>query len=195
MVISKTIQYMVSVENKNPFRLSYKSSYDENEQVLFDAGVFNDAGETIQDADVSIVLSGENDNEFKFTFSNNNGVYTLNAGFLPPGIYSFRATAKIGGKSLLSNGRIVVTALQSELTDLVADYSLLRSLSNKTGGLFFNFSNSADLEKSILNQKNIKPVIYSRKSLAEAISLKWIFFLLACLLSTEWFLRKRSGGY
>ncbi|MFM7177503.1 MAG: hypothetical protein ACKO0X_08790, partial [Bacteroidota bacterium] len=132
---------------------------------------------------------------FKFTFSNNNGVYTLNAGFLPPGIYSFRATAKIGGKSLLSNGRIVVTALQSELTDLVADYSLLRSLSNKTGGIFFNFSNSADLEKSILNQKNIKPVIFSRKSIAEAISLKWIFFLLACLLSTEWFLRKRSGGY
>ncbi|MFM7176011.1 MAG: carboxypeptidase-like regulatory domain-containing protein [Bacteroidota bacterium] len=161
MVISKTIQYMVSVENKNPFRLSYKSSYDENEQVLFDAGVFNDAGETIQDADVSIVLSGENDNEYKFTFSNNNGVYTLNSGFLPPGIYSFRATAKIGNKNLLSTGRIVVTALQSELTDLVADHSLLRSLSNKTGGLFFNFNNSTDLEKSILNQKNITCYLFS----------------------------------
>ena len=195
MVISKTIQYMVSVENKNPFRLSFKSSFNENEQVLFDAGVFNDAGETIKDADVSIVFSGENGNEFKFTFSNNNGVYTLNAGFLPPGIYAFRASAKIGNKSLSSTGRIVVTALQSELTDLVADHNLLRSLSNKTGGIFFNFNNSSELENSILNQKNVKSVIYSRKSLSEAISLKWIFFLLASFLTAEWFLRKRSGGY
>ncbi|MFM2190849.1 MAG: hypothetical protein RL491_1235 [Bacteroidota bacterium] len=195
MVISKSIQYMVSVENKNPFRLSYKSSFDENEQVLFDAGVFNDAGESIKDADVSIVFTGESNNEYKFTFSNNNGVYTLNAGFLPPGIYAFRASAKTGSKSLSVNGRIVVTALQSELTDLVANHNMLRSLSNKTGGLFFNLNNSSELENSILNQKNIKPVIYSRKSLSEAISLKWIFFLLACFLSAEWLLRKRSGGY
>ncbi|MFN5223594.1 MAG: hypothetical protein ACK5DJ_05355 [Bacteroidota bacterium] len=195
MVISKCIQYMVSIENKNPFRLSYKSSFDENEQVLFDAGVFNDAGETIKDADVSIVFSDENNNDFKFTFSNNNGVYTLNAGFLPPGIYTFSSSAKTGSKNLSYSGRIVVTALQSELTDLVADHNILRSLSNKTGGLFFNLNKSTELENSILNQKNIKPIIYSRKSLSEAISLKWIFVLLTILLSAEWLLRKRSGGY
>lgn len=195
MIISKIIQYMVSVENKNPFRLSYKSTYDENEQLLFDASVFNDAGESIKDADVSIAFSGENNNEYNFTFSNNNGVYTLNAGFLPPGIYAFRAVAKNGSKSLMANGKIVVTALQSELTDMVANHNMLRSLSNKTGGSFYNLSNSSQLENSILNQKNIKPIIYSRKSLSEAISLKWIFLILVCFLSTEWLLRKRSGGY
>ena len=194
-IIGKSIQYMVSVENRNPFRLSYKNSYNENEQILFDASVFNDAGESVKDAEVSLMLTDENQKDFQYTFSNNAGVYTLNAGFLPPGIYSFQSTAKIGDRSLSSSGKIVVAALQSEMTDLVANHTMLQSLSIKTSGAFFNSGMTPQLVDSIIAQKTMKPVIYSRKSLSEAISLKWIFVLLALFLSSEWLMRKRSGGY
>lgn len=194
-VILKSIQYLVSSENKNPFRLTYKNSYDENEQVTFDAAVFNDTGENIKDSEVSIIFTDPNGNNFSYTFSNNNGLHTMNAGFIPSGIYSFKATAKAGTRNFFEQGKIVVTALQSELSDLVADHNLLRSLAIKTGGLFFKDNVNGALIDSILVKKDVKPVIYSRKSLSEAINLKWIFFLLAAWLSAEWFLRKRSGGY
>lgn len=194
-IIGKTVQYMVSVENRNPFRLSFKNSYNENEQVLFDAAVFNDAGEVVKDAEVGIVLTDDNNKEYQFTFSNNGGAYTLNAGFLPPGLYSFQSKAKIGDRNLSSSGKFVVVALQSEMTDLVANHTLLKSLSNKTGGAFFNLGESQLLVDSILAQKTMKPVIYSRKSLSEAVQLKWIFSLIALFLCLEWLMRKRSGGY
>jgi hypothetical protein len=194
-IISKSMQYMVSIENRNPFRLSFKNSYNENEQVLFDASVFNDAGESVKDAEISMVLTDENRKDFSYTFSNNAGVFTLNAGFLPSGIYNFKSTAKIGERSLSTSGKIVVAALQSEMTDLVANHSMLQSLSNKTGGAFFNLGMTNELTNAILAQKTMKPIIYSRKSLSEAISLKWLFALIALLLSAEWLMRKRSGSY
>ncbi|MFM7079144.1 MAG: hypothetical protein ACKOYC_05075, partial [Bacteroidota bacterium] len=194
-VILKSIQYMVSNENKNPFRLTYKNSYEENEPVAFDAAVFNDTGENVKDAEVSIVFTDSKGNNYSYGFSNNNGLHTLNAGFLVPGIYSFKASAKAGDRTFSEQGKIVVTSLQSEIADLVADHNLLRSLSVKTGGAFFKNDISSALVDSILNKKDVKSVIFSKKSLSEAINLKWIFFILITLLSAEWFMRKRSGGY
>jgi len=194
-IILKSIQYMVSNENKNPFRLTYKNSYEENEPVTLDATVYNDAGENIKDAEVSIVFTDSKANNYSYAFSNNNGLHTLNAGFLAPGIYSFKATAKAGDRSFFEQGKIVVTSLQSELADLVADHNLLRSLSIKTGGMFMKNDLNGVIIDSILSKKDVKPVIYSKKSLSESINLKWIFFLLISLLSAEWFMRKRSGGY
>jgi hypothetical protein len=194
-VILKSIQYMVSNENKDPFRLTYKNSYEENEPVTLDASVYNDAGENIKDAEVSILFTDSKANNYSYAFSNNNGLHTLNAGFLAPGIYSFKATAKAGDRSFFEEGKIVVTSLQSELADLVADHNLLRSLSIKTGGMFMKNDLNGVIIDSILTKKDVKPVIYSKKSLSESINLKWIFFLLISLLSAEWFMRKRSGGY
>ena len=47
----------------------------------------------------------------------------------------------------------------------------------------------------LLKNKNIVSVSYTNEKFSDLIGLKWIFFLLLTLLSIEWFVRKRSGGY
>ncbi|MFN5323527.1 MAG: hypothetical protein ACK5C5_01265 [Bacteroidota bacterium] len=194
-ILLKSIQYMLSAENKNPFKLTYKNSYEENEQITIDAGVFNEVGEQIKDAEVSMIIQDENAKNYSFAFSNSNGIHTLNAGFLSPGIYSFKATAKAGSRSFFEEGKFIVSALESELSDLVADHLMLRSLAIKTGGIFTKSDLSGVIADSIIVRKDLKPMIYTKKSMNEAVNLKWIFFLLALLISSEWFLRKRNGGY
>ena len=45
------------------------------------------------------------------------------------------------------------------------------------------------------NMEEIRPVIYTQKSYEDLIGLWWVIGLILFLLSLEWFLRKRSGGY
>jgi hypothetical protein len=47
----------------------------------------------------------------------------------------------------------------------------------------------------IQNKEEIVPVSYTEEKLQDLVNLKWVFFLLISLLTAEWFLRKRFGGY
>ncbi len=194
-LLTKTIQYLATREKLTPFRLFYKNTYFENEPLLIDAEFYNESGELVNLADVTISITDENKKSFPFAFSKTEKAYSLNAGYLPVGSYKFTASTTSNNKNYSETGSFTISALQAELSETIANHQLLHALSDRTGGKFFLPNNIAEIAKEIAARNDIKAVSYTQKRLDDVINLKWIFALIILLLAGEWFMRKRSGGY
>jgi hypothetical protein len=193
--ISKSIQYVASKDNKSLFRVNCNNVYEESEEIEFDAELYNESYELINDKEVSISISNSKGKQFNFAFIASGNSYQLNAGNFPPDNYTFTATANSGGKTFSFAGKFIVKALFSELTQTVANHQLLNQISNKTQGKLYYPKQVEQLVDELLNSDKIKPVVFNQKQLNDAIQLKWILILLLSLLSIEWFLRKYFGSY
>ncbi len=101
----------------------------------------------------------------------------------------------LGGKNESVSGQFTVRPLQAEFTETVADHQLLATLASLHQGKMFYPADMNALADEILKNERIKPVSYEHQQLQDLINMKWIFVLLLLLLSAEWFLRKREGGY
>ena len=76
-----------------------------------------------------------------------------------------------------------------------ANYNVMKNIAQNTGGEFFGINNIDELTKSINESSKAKPTIYTQEKFFDLINLKWLFFVLLALLSTEWFIRKYKGAY
>ena len=194
-LITKIVQYMSVKEDKSRFRIITRNNFLENEQVQFFAELYNQAFELINTPEISITIKGNDDKTYPFTFSRTEKAYSLNAGYFPPGDYSYTATARFQDQPLTSSGRFTVSALQVETNETVADHQVLYALANKYGGEMFYPSQMGQIPDLLRQREDIKPVVYTQNKLRDVINLKWVFFLLLILISVEWFMRKRSGTY
>jgi hypothetical protein len=194
-LLMKTVQYLVARDVKSPFRVIHKNSFSENENLVFSAELFNDAGEMINEPEVRMTLRNEQNKEFPYVFSRTDKGYQLDAGSFPAGRYRLKAETRIGRKPYRYDGELAVDPLQVELTETTANHQLLYALSEKSGGRMVYPGEASSLPDLIRNREETKPVIYTEKTLKELVHLKWFFFALLGLLALEWFLRKRSGGY
>ncbi len=194
-LFGKIIQYLIVKESKVPFRVRYKKSFNENEQALFDAELLNPAGELTNEPEVKMVITNEAGKEYSFVFSRVSNTYHLNAGYLSPGKYSFRAEVKSGDKVYTERGEFAVNKLMLETTETTADYGLLYSIASSTNGVMSSIPDISPLVKAIQADESVKPVSYYHTTLSELLNLKWMMVILLLLLTLEWFLRKRSGSY
>jgi hypothetical protein len=194
-LIQKTVQYLSNKEQKSKFRVNHKISIPENEQAQFEAEVYNDSYELVNDPEVMVVIRSKEGKSFNYSFSKTDKSYYLNAGYLEPGEYSYKATVKLGDKVMSKEGAFSVFQLQQELNDLTANHSLMNALALKQGGRMFYPNQLDQLADSLLGRSDLKSVSYSNYKLQDLINLPWVFFLLLSLLSLEWFVRKRSGTY
>ncbi|NET34079.1 MAG: hypothetical protein F6K19_18995 [Cyanothece sp. SIO1E1] len=194
-LISKSVQYISVKEDKRRFRVSLsKNIFNENEQVLFDAELYNSSYELVNEPDVSMVITDGSGKEFNFVFNKTGRAYSLNAGFLPVGNYNYKANVFSNGENLSFSGQFSVEPIQLEVYETAADHGLLRLLSEKFGGQMVYPAQLSSVN-DLLEQQNIKPIIYETSKTRSVINLKWIFFLLLGLLSAEWVLRRYFGAY
>ena len=191
----KTVQNLGVKENKTHFRLVAKNNVFENEPLIFDAEVYNDTYELINTPDVNMIITNSAGKNFSYTFSKTEKAYNLNAGFMAAGEYKYKANVKVADKLYNASGQFTISLVQAEQSESVADHNLLNSLASKSGGAMFYPSQLSSLRDQLLKSDNMKTVSYSHYKLRDLVDLKAIFFLLLALLSLEWFLRKRAGGY
>ena len=195
-LISKTVLLTTVKSDKRKFRTSTsKNLYKDNEQVLFDAQLFNDNYEMINEPDVKLVIKDESQKEFSYNFSKTQNYYTLNADLFPQGSYTYTSSTNFNGKVLTVNGKFNVESVQLEQFDLTARHGLLKGLSEKYNGKMLYPAEISSLKDVLLNNENIKPVMYQTNSTKAIIHLKWLFFLILTLLAAEWFLRRYFGNY
>jgi len=195
-LVSKMIQYLVVKNDKRQFRSNVaKNLYNENEQIAFDAELYNDSYELINDPDARLKVKDEEGKEYDYTFSKTSNAYNLDAGILPVGNYTFTGSTVYNGKKLNSSGRFSIKELQLEAMQRTANHQLLFSLSDKYNGKMVNIGGLPALSEEIATSDAVKPVLYSSFKNREVINLKWLFFLLVGLLAAEWFVRKYCGGY
>ena len=195
-LMSKIIQYLSVKEDKRKFRTTTdKSVYRENEPVQFQAELYNNSYELINEPDVSLLINDGQGKQFPFTFNKSGNAYALNAGILPVGNYTYKAYTSVGGQKLEAGGAFSVQPIQLELFETTADHAVLRALSSQFGGAMVYPKDMVALADSIKAKTSIKPIMYTTNKTQTAMNLKWIFGILISLLALEWFLRRYFGSY
>ena len=194
-LINKIVQFLSVKEDKSKFRLIAKNKFLENEDIVFNAELYNDSYELENEPEIELQVTNENNEEFKYSFNKTTNAYFLNAGIFIPGSYQYHAKVKLGDKQYAEDGEFQVARIQLEMNNTIANHQLLANLVKKHDGKLFYPSDMGNIPVSIQSNTNIASIIFEEKDLKELINLKWIFVLLIGFLSLEWFLRKRNGAY
>ncbi len=194
-LISKVIQYLSVKNDKRKFRVSMpKTLYYETEQISFDAELYNDSYELINGPEVNITIYNETGKEFPFAFSKTSTAYTLNAGFFPPGRYTYKARTAFNGKDFSATGKFSVLKIELETLQTSANHQSLHTLTERMGGDVF-YINDMDSLPSQIRKKGNPAIQYASYKTKPLINLRWLFFFLLAFLAIEWFVRKFIGGY
>ncbi|MDB4904154.1 MAG: hypothetical protein JWQ63_3435 [Mucilaginibacter sp.] len=193
-LFSQAVQYLTANANKQRFTVyPAKNVFDEGENVIMNAELYNDALELINIPDVKIDLKSNSGKNYSFLFTRIGQSYQLDAGTLPTGEYSYTATTTNGIKQFNAKGQFMVKALNLESRQSAANFQLLNTIAKQSGGEMLQPSQISRLANLIRKNENIKTVVYEDKHYSDIIDVKWVFVLILGLLSIEWFLRKREG--
>ena len=194
-LFAQGVQYLTANANRQRF-IVYPSKrvFDEGENVLLNAELYNDALELVNTPDVKIDLKSDAGKSYSFLFTRNNQSYQLDAGTLPVGEYSYAASTKIGDKPFTATGQLSIKPLNLEMRQSAANHQLLNTIAKQSGGQMLYPNQIKRLADLIRKNENIKTVVYEDKRFNEIIDVKWVFALILLLLSVEWFFKKREGA-
>jgi len=190
-LFSKLTQYLVLQEDKSKFRIDYKKQFAENSNIYFEASLYNESYELINDKEISLVIQNEKGDEFDYEFSKSLERYNLNVGVLDLGKYTF--LAKVKGGKLIRKGSFDVRAIQLEQLYTVANHKLLFQLANISGGKLFYPNQLDKIITAIKKSKNNFISVSSKEKLKGMINIPLVLLILLILISLEWFLRKYNG--
>jgi len=194
-IINKTVQFLSVKDNKDKFRVIVDNQFNENQEIIFNAELYNNSYELVNTPEVKLELKNEAGVDYQFVFNKTGNAYVLNAGILPVGSYSYLASTTFSGEQYAVKGPLQINPLLVELNNTVANHQLLQNVANKYNGKMVLPPTMNELEQLIKENTAISSVIYEETDIKEIIHIKWIFFLILALISTEWFIRKRNGAY
>ncbi len=198
-LISKIVQYLSLKVKKERFIVKTERIFTENQHIKFQAQVYNQSYEAVSGANITMQIKDTANKIYQYTFSQpenaQNPVYNLNAGIFPTGEYTFAAKADIEKESFKINDRFLVTPLDLETNQTVANHKILYQLALNNSGKMFSINELNQLADDLTNNNKIAPIYYSSENLLSFINFKWIFFLVLTLLTLEWFLRKYYGSF
>ena len=194
-LVNQLIQYLALRHNEDNFMIDFEPVYDEIDDVVMNAEVYNDAFERITTDEVTIVISNDEGNEFEFTFDVRGDGYYLNAGNLPVGNYRFEAEVTIGDQTFTETGNFAVASVNLEDVVTRANHHTLYQLASQTGGAFYLPGEAEEIVRMLNDSNRLKPTTYFQEMVNELLNQRWLFLVLLLLLSVEWFLRKYWGIY
>lgn len=193
-LISKTVQYLAVKDDKRKFKVApSKNSFEENENVLINAVLYNDSYVAVNTPDVSLQLKNEAGKLYNFLFSRTAASYQLDAGMLPAGNYTFTANTTLGDKKYRAQGAFYVNAMVAEYQQTIANHQLLYNMALQTNGKLYMPANLLKIQEDIEKNENIRTLSYEDLKYEALINFKWLFAMIIVLLSLEWFFRKRNG--
>ena len=193
--INKIVQYLALKVKKDRFIIETKKIFQENENIIFGAELYNESYELINNIDINLDITNIEGKTFSYLFGKTFNAYNIGIGSLPKGDYSYKTKVEIDGKKHIKTGIFKVVSVNIEELNTIANHNLLYKISANTKGRLYYPRQLPDLLKEIQSNKEIVPLSYSEKSLQDIIYYKWIFFLLLSFISIEWFFRKYFGSY
>jgi hypothetical protein len=169
--------------------------FTEREQIQVRATLTNERGEREPNASVNITLSRLDRDMSPLSFQMRhiqNGIYELEAGRYPSGIYSLEGVALAGNREIgRDQNQFTISSVNEELVNTRRNDALLNQLATLTGGFV---ADSAGLQRL----ESFMDEITAGKSVEDTISVtdylyrdSWWFILVLLLLTGEWLLRRR----
>lgn len=171
-----------------------KKIYTAGEKVEFTGQSYDASYSTIDNATITIKISGNKDTREIILNSIGNGRYTGAISGLPEGDYAFNADARLNGTALGSDkGRFYIGDVPIEYQNLKMNIQLLRTVAERSGGRFYTAQTSDKLLTDLRKNKMYAAQSVSIKSEFGLWNLPWILAISILLFAIEWFIRKRSG--
>ena len=194
-LIQKTAQYLSLKVNKDRFVANPReTNYQVGDRVMIDTEVYNEIFERAYGNTINLTITNQQGNINTYQLVDNPANSTFTIGTMQPGVYTFRATTSLGGKTFTEQGSFAVRDIQLEGINLTADHNMLRRLSDKSQGVFYHFSQRDELINT-LSEQAFSAVIQTEREEFPLVQSIWIILLIVALLGTEWFLRKYLGAY
>ena len=192
-LLNQMIQFLIEKKDNSPFKIYGAKEFDETEKITFNAELYNESGVLTNTPDALFKITNQNGKSYSFAFSKIDNTYSVDAGVLTPGKYSYEATVSLGNKLHKSVGKFVVLTTQLEFIQTVANHQLLNEMANITGGQMLFPQQINTLPELLDKNKKLKSILYKEETLTELINFKWIFMMIVGLLTIEWFIRKWNG--
>lgn len=194
--MSRIVQYLAVKNDRRQFKVKpTQARFEENIRISFEGEYYNDAYQLVNEPDVRLSIYSEEGKEFTYQMGKRNNAYTLDAGYFPPGAYTYKASISGSqGKEYSAKGKFNVSSLQLEEASTMADHRLLERIAVNSGGTFAPIGQSDALLYKLSSQETIQAVSYLRTSYKDLINIKWIFWILLALISAEWIIRKLKSG-
>ncbi|MCS6982437.1 MAG: hypothetical protein NZM65_09635, partial [Flavobacteriales bacterium] len=193
--VTKVVQYLGAGGDKSRFRLEVPTLIQEGQNIRVRAELYNAAYEPVTTGSVDFVLRDSARRTFSFVMVPSERSYTLDAGQLPAGRYSYEATARLGQETFQRKGMLLINPADLEKQIRGSDFNTLLALSRETGGQAFRLSEAHKIPQAIRELTDYRRVTWSETTLRELLHQKLWFFLVVALLSAEWFIRKYFGSY
>ena len=190
-LINKVLQYLIIKEDKSKFRLYYEKESNENENIVFEAEVYDDNYNLNNDNDISLLLVNSNNEEYRYVFNKKKEKYYLDLGNLNPD--SYKIFAKVEKRNYEKNGLINIKPINVEFLNKIANHQILNDLSKITGGKPYNLNNLNLLINNLNNNRDSFISTRFEDKLIQLIDYELILLILLVLISFEWFLRKYNG--
>ena len=194
--LGKLVKMLSLKVNKEKFAIEYKNIFTVMEDIEFRAVMHNAAFEAITTPDVKIrIVDLNTKKEYDYTFSKGNTAYTLNAGRLEAGEYSFAISTVFDKKTYSKTGKFVVEDVNTEQLNLEANHRIIYQLSSMTGGAVFFPEDIQGIQNQLEKRNDLVNVEYVYLKYSDLIDMSWLMFLIVVLIGAEWFLRKYYGSY
>lgn len=192
-LIDKTIMYLSLRINKDKFNINVQNSYSDTEPIIFEGELYNDNFEPINTPEVTLTLTTPDGEKKEYHFNQTNNGYHLNIGSMPEGHYTYTATTTYNHKQMATSGAFVVETTMLEDINLVANHTLLNTLSAKTDGQLLYPDDIENLPTLLKQRNDIKTIMYSEERYSEILNMPAIFIIIILLLGAEWIARKFYG--
>ncbi|MFO7869325.1 MAG: hypothetical protein R6U95_08525 [Bacteroidales bacterium] len=192
--INRLVRYVSLQETKSLFRVSSDEVFQENQDVVLYAELYDQSFEPVIEQDISLTIRDSVKKEYTYTFTPQNERYIVNAGNFPPGTYTYSAHCIYNNKKYTEDGVLLVVHNKNEFVETRANSALMRDIAERTDGTMFTPATMHSLVDSITANSHITPVSHSVRKQSNILDYWQIFVFLVCALGIEWFLRKYYGG-
>ncbi|AEE20528.1 hypothetical protein JM84_2135 [Dokdonia sp. Hel_I_63] len=190
--IDNLVQYAASNKKKSRLNIDYESFYYGNGDVTLYAQYFDKNYTFDTRARLSIRLVHEETGKVTdIPLLLNKNTYQVAMNNLEPGNYKF--TVSVIDQGLARSGSFTIVPFEIEQQFLNANVTELRTLASNTAAALYTSATGDQLIEYLLKDTRYKPVQKSTEKIVPLIDWKWLLFIIALLLSIEWFMRKYNG--
>jgi hypothetical protein len=191
----KLLTLLAKKEDKSRFRVKLtKNEFTQNENIELFFESYNEIYEKIYGNQINILVKSEGGKKYDYRIVTNENNYSIQLSGMSSGVYNYDATTTISGKLQQVKGQFLIATSDAEISNLKADFELLRKLATQQNGSFYDVNSVGDLSKKIIDAKP-KNKIHTAETFSQIINFWWIMVLILSLISLEWVVRKRMGGY
>ena len=193
--LSSAIRWLTSREEGRSVRVApTRDQFSRGEPVSFSGQAYNANSQPVEDAQVSIEITGEGAHIQTDLHPLGSGRYEGAVEGLPPGEFTFRAIATRGGREFGRDaGSFLVGGLNLEYLDTRMNAEVLRQLAYRTGGGYLTYGDADRLPEMLGSLKSLSASDERRTETLELHRLPYVLVLVIALFSAEWIIRKRSG--